>query len=222
MATHASVRNRRVSGTKRPPELADLSRRRRHLLLLSALLRPVLTATALVVAYYVLPMDQPFSARTVITLSIGLLAVSGLVAWQTRTITRSPYPRLKGIEALATIFPLFLLLFAAAYFLMARSQSDFFSESLTRTDALYFTVTVFSTVGFGDITPTSQGARCAVMVQMFAGMVMLGVAVRVIVGAVGVGLGKRGDPPTGGHRPARLRHAPRRRNRSVRSSVRQR
>ena len=29
---------------------------------------------------------------------------------------------------------------------------------MTRTDALYFVVTVFATVGFGDITPVSETA----------------------------------------------------------------
>jgi hypothetical protein len=36
---------------------------------------------------------------------------------------------------------------------------------LTRTDALYFTVTVFSTVGFGDITAKTETARLVVTGQ---------------------------------------------------------
>ena len=40
-----------------------------------------------------------------------------------------------------------------------------FSEPLTRTDALYFTVTVFSTVGFGDITAKTEAARLVVTGQ---------------------------------------------------------
>ena len=53
--------------------------------------------------------------------------------------------------------PLFLLLFAANYFLMAQADlGNFNVDSLTRTDALYFTVTVFATVGFGDITATTK------------------------------------------------------------------
>ena len=53
------------------------------------------------------------------------------------------------------IVPLFLLLFASTYFLMERASAASFTQPLTRTDALYFTVTVFSTVGFGDISPKS-------------------------------------------------------------------
>ena len=60
-----------------------------------------------------------------------------------------------------------------------------FSQPLTRTDALYFTVTVFSTVGFGDITAKAESARLVVTGQMIADLIVLGVAIKIIVGAVG-------------------------------------
>ena len=59
-----------------------------------------------------------------------------------------------------------------------------FNEPLTRTDALYFTVTVFATVGFGDIVATTEGARVLVMGQMVAGIVIIGLGARIIVDAV--------------------------------------
>lgn len=106
-------------------------------------------------------MDKPYGAATVLGLVLGLVAVSALLAWQTRSVSRSPYPRLRAVEALATVFPLLILLFATSYFLLERSQAGSFTESLSRADAVYFTVTVFSTVGFGDIAPKRerQGAR---------------------------------------------------------------
>ena len=56
--------------------------------------------------------------------------------------------------------PVFLLVFAATYFMMEQANADNFNvDSLTRTDSLYFTVTVFATVGFGDIAAISQVAR---------------------------------------------------------------
>ena len=45
------------------------------------------------------------------------------------------------------------MVFASTYFVMERVSAANFTQPLTRTGALYFTVTVFSTVGFGDITP---------------------------------------------------------------------
>ncbi|MGP7997588.1 MAG: potassium channel family protein, partial [Streptosporangiaceae bacterium] len=50
--------------------------------------------------------------------------------------------------------------------------------------ALYFAVTVFSTVGFGDITPKSEAARVVLIVQMLGDLALHGAGVRVLLGAV--------------------------------------
>jgi hypothetical protein len=49
---------------------------------------------------------------------------------------------------------------------------------------MYFTVTVFTTVGFGDITATSQLARALVTVQMLLDLIVIGLVIRVFFGAV--------------------------------------
>ena len=54
--------------------------------------------------------------------------------------------------------PLFILMFATAYYVMGRAESEAFTEALSRTDALYFTVAVFATVGFGDMSPQAETA----------------------------------------------------------------
>jgi voltage-gated potassium channel len=100
-------------------------------------------------------------------------------------ISRSARPALRAVEALATTLPLFLLLFASAYYTMAGANpANFGTHLLTRTDALYFTVTVFSTVGFGDITAASQSARLVVTAQMLLDLLALGLVVRAFASAV--------------------------------------
>ena len=76
------------------------------------------------------------------------------------------------------------VLFASTYFVLERLSAGNFSEPLTRSDSLYFTVTVFSTVGFGDITPKTELARLLVTGQMVVDVIILGLAIKVIVGAV--------------------------------------
>jgi hypothetical protein len=46
-----------------------------------------------------------------------------------------------------------LITFAAVYLSLSESSDTHFSEPLNHTGALYLVITVFSTVGFGDITP---------------------------------------------------------------------
>jgi hypothetical protein len=105
---------------------------------------------------------------------------------------------LRAIEALAINVPLFLLLFASAYVVMAAQSPASFGGHLSHTDGLYFTVTVFSTVGFGDITAKTQTARLVVTGQMIADLVFLGVGIKIIVGAVGRGRQQRPQDSPGG------------------------
>jgi voltage-gated potassium channel len=149
-----------------------------------AALRAVGSTAALVAIYYLLPLDRSATWVAVTMLTIGLVALTGLVVFQVRWILRSRFPGLRGVEALATSIPLFVLLFASTYVVMATISAGNFSEPLTRTGALYFTVTVFSTVGFGDITAKTDAARLVVTGQMIVDLVTIGLAVKVIVGAV--------------------------------------
>jgi voltage-gated potassium channel len=167
----------------RSPEAArEAGRRFRRVLV--TLLRALGSTVALVAIYYLLPLDRTSISVAVGMLAVGLLGLVGLVAFQVRAIIRATFPALRAVGALATSAPLFLLLFAGTYFVIGQVSAANFSEPLTRTDALYFTVTVFATVGFGDITATTQGARLLVTGQMVAGIVIIGLGARIIVDAV--------------------------------------
>jgi hypothetical protein len=149
-----------------------------------ALLRGLLTATALVVLYAALPLDGSLSAYGGLLLAVGLVAFALTATWQIRSILAARYPVLQAIEALAIVIPLFLLTFAAIYYGLDQSDSHAFTQPVSKVDAVYFTVTVFATVGFGDIAPVSQTARIIATVQMLTDLVVLGVLLRVIIGAV--------------------------------------
>jgi Ion channel len=178
----------------------DLPPAKRRRLIWWAALRSVLIAAVLVVVYYLLPLDRPWDAATAARLGVGLLVVAGVLVWQVRTIAGSRYPGPRAAETLALILPLFLLLFASTYFLMERASAAAFTQPLTRTDALYFTVTVFTTVGFGDITAKSETARVVLIIQMLADLILLGAGIRVLLSAVQRGRERRSQ--TAGDSPA--------------------
>jgi voltage-gated potassium channel len=64
-------------------------------------------------------------------------------------------------------------------------------------DAMYFSATVFTTVGFGDITAKSETARVLVTCQMMLDLVVIGLVVRLVLNAIKVGQSHRiiGDRP---------------------------
>jgi len=169
-----------MSRTSRNGSLSARRRRRRTAL---GVLRSLATTIVLVVLYYQLPLDHVKNVP--VTLVVGLVILAAVTVGQLRLIGRSAFPAIRAIEALATTLPLFLLMFASAYVIMAEANpANFSTHTLTRTDGLYFTVTVFSTVGFGDITAASQSARVVVTVQMLLDLAALGLVVRAFVSAV--------------------------------------
>ena len=157
-------------------------------------LRVVVSVAVLVALYYLLPLDHSSTPAAVTILVIGLAGFITLVAVQVRLIIRSPFPGARAVESLATSVPLFLLLFAATYVVLATISAANFGGHLSHTDGLYFTVTVFSTVGFGDITAKTETARLVVTGQMIADLIILGLAIKVIVGAFRRGQQRRDRP----------------------------
>jgi voltage-gated potassium channel len=138
----------------------------------------------IVAAYYAAPLDRPLDRGTGLLLGTSLLLFGVLVAVQVRGILRSQRPRLRAIQALIVGVPMLIVVFAATYCTVDAQQPGAFSEALSRTDGLYFTVTVFATVGFGDITPVTQLARVLVTTQMIVGLLAVGVIAKVVFGAV--------------------------------------
>ena len=163
---------------------ARTSRRQERHALLLGVLRSLLTATGVLAVYLVLPLDRAFSGGTLAWLALGVVAMCLLVAWQVRAILRSAHPALRAIEATALVLPLFLLMFAAVYTVLSDTDPQAFTEPLSRVDGLYFVVTVFATVGFGDISPVSEVARVLVTVQMIGDLVLIGLVLRVFLAAV--------------------------------------
>jgi hypothetical protein len=137
--------------------------------------------------YFLLPLDGSVSLRagTALLLSVVAFVVVGVT--QVKSVVRSPYPAMRALQVLAVLIPVFIVVFSTYYYVVARHSPSSFNTELSRVDALYFTVTVLATVGFGDITATSEAARIAVTVQMVADLAVLGVLVRTAARAVAHG-----------------------------------
>jgi hypothetical protein len=166
----------------------SLSRAQRRRVLLRTLFRSLVSAFVLVALYFLVPIQDLQGVNPAVSLSAELVVLALVVVLQVRAVTRNRYPGLRAVEALALTVPLFLVMYAAAYVVLAQdSAANFNTHTLSRTDSLYFTLTVFSTVGFGDITATSQSARVFVMAQMVLDLVILGLGVQVFRGAISVG-----------------------------------
>jgi hypothetical protein len=161
---------------------------RRRAAAIRSLVGALVTALAITVAYFTLPMTTAVALGGVVFLLGGLSLVAALLGWQIHTILVTPYPAARAAAALIVTVPLFLAVFATIYWLVARASPDSWSEPLTRLDAMYYAITVFATVGFGDVTATSQATRALTSVQMLSGLVLVGVVARFVVGAAQLNL----------------------------------
>jgi voltage-gated potassium channel len=171
-------------------------------------LRSATAVGVLLVAYYQAPLDRQLDAASVLLFGAALVVFAGLVVLEVRGILSSERPRLRAIRSLVVALPVLLVVFAATYVTVDLQQPDAFTEPLDRTDGLYFTMTVFATVGFGDIAPTTELTRVLVTVQMVVNLLVVGVVAKVVLGAVRVAEDRRRSPETGSPEPVEMSHAP--------------
>jgi len=171
------------------PSISSLgSFERSHLA--KTVLRAVVSATLLLSIYYLFPIEHRAHQSVALRLSVALAIFAIILAIEVRFIANHDRPMLRAGVAMATIIPLFLVMFSWIYLTMSASDPTAFGGQLNRTSALYFTVTVFSTVGFGDITPKTDMARIVAMVQMLADLAVIAVVVRMILGAATRGVAR--------------------------------
>ena len=167
--------------TSAPRGLEDLPpKRRRREIAKTASVSTALVAL-IVVLYYLVPWDSDEFVQIAVWLGISLVVAVVATVISVQSVLHAPYPMLRVFEVLAVVVALVLVSFASAYAYLSHIDDDAFSEVLTRTDALYFSVTTATTVGFGDISPSTEAARIVVMLHMVANVVVLGVAARSLL-----------------------------------------
>lgn len=189
----AESASRRSRSPRVPQRLRDVDRRERNIALMWATGRCVLSCIAVFAVYFSLPLNDaaPGTNYTVAVIVVGGGLFIGIGGWQIRSIMHARFPQLRAVESLAIIFPLFFVSYAIAYALMA-DRPGMFNEPLTHTGALYFVIVTFGTVGYGDITPTSDGAQLVVASQILLDLVLLGVVFKLVFGVSKMSL-ERGE-----------------------------
>src|SRR3954466_6507665 len=149
-----------------------------------SVLRTLLVTVLALLVYAEAPWDRLHDGSAVALFLAWLVLLGVALWWQLRAVARSPHPWLRAAQAVVTVLLLLVVPFATAYAYASASDPANFTQPLTRIDALYFTVTVFATVGFGDIAPVTEGARVLVMVQMVGDLLLIGLVFRVFLTAV--------------------------------------
>lgn len=141
----------------------------------------ILTASIPLAVYFLLPLDDDFGDLLALLLVVGVAgSLIPLSFRQARLVLRSPHPLLDAVRCIVTGFVMVIVSFSAAYYVLSAGREDQIQGLDTKLDAVYFSVTIMATVGFGDIHATGQFARGIVTWHMIVNFALLAVALRVI------------------------------------------
>jgi voltage-gated potassium channel len=164
------------------------------------LLRVSVTVSALFATYFLLPARTAERGFGLPWLILELVIFGVVVGLQVPAIIAAQHPILRAVESLGILIPLYLLIFSRIYLSNWLNDPNSFSQPLDTTTALYFTVTVFATVGFGDIVAQTNSMRLLVTLQMLLNLAMLGLVIRLLTSAARRGVARRGGLPDLGER----------------------
>jgi voltage-gated potassium channel len=179
-------------------QLMPTSRRQAWRLGLLVLLKVALWLSLLFAVYFLMPTRSRGEGSDVPWLLLELAVFGVVVGVQVGAIVTATYPILRAVEAMAVLVPLYLLIFARIYLSNSINDPSAFTQPLDNTKALYFTVTVFATVGFGDIVAQTNSMRLLVTLQMLLNLLLLGLLIRLLIAAARRGVSRRGGQPNFG------------------------
>ena len=181
---------------------APLSRRETRNLRLRAVAQVAVSMAILGAMYVLIPTQDSDQGSDLpwLLLELGLFAL--VVALQVPAIVHARFPIVRAAITLGVLVPLYLLVFARLYLWSSLSDPGSFSEHLDRATSFYFTVTVFATVGFGDIVAKSDSMRLVVTAQMLINLIVVGAFIRLLVSAARRGVETKTAVAEGTNAPA--------------------
>ncbi len=142
--------------------------------------RPVWSFIGLLVAYYAFPVRLGES----VALEVGSLVLTGagltLLGWM--MVKELDHQR-RGqaslsTETLAMLLVMLVMSFSLVFFLLNEVRPEQVAGLNTKTDALYFTLSTMTTVGFGDVHAEGQLARLLVCGLIVFNVVVVAALVR--------------------------------------------
>ena len=154
--------------------------------LLTLLGNTTVVLVLLTAGYYVLPLRLNVSDGGVLVHLVVGLALVGAVAvvfrLHARRSRQSLSKEMYQIQWLLSVLYLLVLVFAMTYAVTASLDPKQFVGIGDRTAALYFSVTVVGTVGFGDLHAADTLGQLLVTAQMLFDLIYLGTALRLLSG----------------------------------------
>lgn len=153
--------------------------------------RLTVSIAVLLWVYYTIPVKGTDGTSDLPWLLLDLVVFGAVVGVQVPLIIRARYPLLRGMESMALTILLFILIFARIYLSNSVADPAAFTQPLDRDTAIYFTVTVFATVGFGDIVAAVNPMKLLVTVQMLMNLVVFGLVIRVLTSAAQRGVARK-------------------------------
>lgn len=130
---------------------------------------------SLLVLYFVVPASPRLPASAIVARGAVTLLSLALLAW---LVTRQLLLQVdegtdRRIDGLVTSVVAVVVSFSLTFYLLSERQPPQVAGLHTRVDALYFTMTTLTTVGYGDVHATGQTARVLVLVQMVFNLVFV-------------------------------------------------
>jgi hypothetical protein len=167
------------SGSTEMFEAAAAEERIPRRLLIAAVMRVLGVVACVLVGYFLIPVEGSEVLAGLVA-CVGIVVILVVFARQISRVSRSRRPVLAAVEALVLVFGLFLCFFSLLYVSLSTSDPGAFTQEIDKVAGIYFTTTVLTTVGFGDISAVSDSARVLVTLQMVLGMVLIGTAFKAL------------------------------------------
>lgn len=137
----------------------------------------------LTTVYFVIPLRLRPDVSVLTRAAVAVVIATAAVLYLRWRRDRPLSPAYARIELLLVVLYGLVLAFGLIYTFIATYAPAQFSGLNDRVDALYFSVTIIATVGFGDIHARDTAAQLVVTVHMLINLIYIGTAVRLLIAA---------------------------------------